>query len=62
MSHLKTKKVSKIKGAQIIPQSFMINRMHYFVYYSAMIKAERIDLFYSKLSETENRFRGMMSV
>ncbi len=40
----------------------MINRMHYFVYYSAMIKAERIDLFYSKLSKTENRFRGMMSV
>ena len=46
----------------IFHKSFMINKMRYIVYYSAKRKAERIESFYSKLSETENRLKGMISV
>ncbi len=35
--------------------SFMNNKMHYIVYYNARMKVERIESFYSKLSNTENR-------
>ena len=46
----------------IFHKSFMIDRMRYIVYYSAKRKAERIESFYSKLSEAENRLKGMMAV
>jgi Transposase len=46
----------------IFHKSFMINKMRYIVYYSAKRKAERIESFYSKLSEAEKRLRGMMAV
>ena len=46
----------------IFHRSFMINRMSYIVYYSARRKAESIESFYSRLSEAENRLKGMMAV
>ena len=39
----------------ILHKSFMINKMRYIAYYSAKRKAERIESFYSRLSEAENR-------
>ena len=46
----------------IFHKSFTVNRMRYIVYYSAKRKAERIESFYSKLSEAENTLKGMMNV
>jgi len=46
----------------IFHKSFVINRMRYIVYYSAKGKAERIETFYSKLSEAENTLKSMMGV
>ncbi len=46
----------------VFHKSFMVDRMRYIVYYSAKRKAERIESFYSRLSEAENRLKGMMGV
>ncbi len=46
----------------IFHRSFTINRMRYIVYYSAKRKAERMESFYTKLSEAENRLKHMMNV
>ena len=49
-------------GDTIFHKSFMIDKMRYIVYYSAKRKAESIESFYSRLSEAENRLKGMMAV
>ena len=46
----------------VFHKSFMINRMRYIVYYSAKRKAERIESFYSKLSEAENTLNNMSAM
>ena len=46
----------------ILHKSFMINKMRYIAYYSAKRKAERIESFYSRLSEAENRLKEVMTV